>query len=109
MTKSIRFTSDDLKQQVLRCIKLYNTPQVRATRAILRSYTGGSDRAIRNAIEELRNEGEPIISDNTAGYYYSPAHVGVIIAELKARAYKHLTTARALERRNTGMQMGLGI
>lgn len=101
---------DGLKAKVLECIKLYNTPELRATRENISAYCGyTSDRQVRLAIEELRSDGEPIISDSSrAGYYYSPEDVSIIQAEMRARAYKLLETARAMDRKET-MQMELAI
>ena len=98
---------NDLSDKVLRCIKLYNA-DTRATRSIISSYTGASDRQVRMAIEELRSNGEPIISDSgKSGYYYSPEDVKVIQAELRARAYKLLNTAAAMEQKKGQMRLAL--
>ena len=98
---------DGLCNKVLRCVKLYHS-DMRATRDIITAYTGASDRQVRMAIEELRSNGEPIISDSgKPGYYYSPEDVQVIQAELRARAYKLLSTAAAMEQRTGQMRLAL--
>lgn len=58
-----------------------------------------SERKVRRAIEELRNEGKAVVSFSTAKGYWLGSEVEKrhLIAEYKSRAYKMLNTATALE------------
>lgn len=101
--------SDDLKDKVLECIKLYPTASVRATREKICDYCNAPDRLVRRAIEALRNDGEWVCSDSKQpGYYYSKVDALKTARGLRSRAYKMLKTASMLEKREDG-QMGLGI
>jgi len=104
---------DGLCDKVLRCVKLYHA-DMRATREIIAHYCGlipytaTADRQIRMAIKKLRDDMHPIISTSgKPGYYYSPEDVKVIQAELRARAYKLLSTAAAMEQRTGQMRLVL--
>jgi len=107
---------DNLKPQVLSCIKRHTSGNDRITKSgIARAcglrYTSTTDRQIRDAVAELRKEGEPLCSDSgKAGYYYSLEDRYHTIAELRSRGTELLETARALERgpRDT-VQMGLAL
>jgi len=94
----------DLPAKVLRCIQLYDDPQVRVSKENIAAYCGlkyttSTDRLIRDAVAELRKQGYAICSDSSsAGYFFSPTHVQHTIAELKSRAGELFETARALER-----------
>ena len=57
------------------------------------------DRAIRDAVTELKKRGEPICSTSgSAGYWYDPAGVDIVIADYKSRIADMSETVRALER-----------
>lgn len=94
--------------KVLECVRLYTTPRVRCTKAMIayylrmpysNSHNNPTDRAIRDAITELRKRGHPICSDSgSAGYWYSPDGIDVIIADYKSRIIDMSETVRALER-----------
>jgi len=104
---------EGLPAKVLECIQLYRTPQIRALKKNIASYCGLStsdyDRQIRGAVSELRDRGEPIISESgKAGYYYSRADVDIVRAELLSRIAKMSKTVRALERKEVG-QMELAL
>jgi len=105
---------DGLPGKVLECIQLYRTPQIRALKKNIASYCGldytsTTDRNIRDAVSELRDRGEPIISESgRAGYYYSRADVDIVRAELLSRIAKMSKTVRALERKEVG-QMRLAL
>lgn len=98
----------DMTDLVLECIKLYTTPDKRATKKMIAWYmrlphtdnhSDAVDRAIRDAVTELRKRGEPIISTaGKAGYWYDPHSVEVIIADYESRIIDMSETVRALER-----------
>lgn len=48
---------------------LYAVPGLRLTRADLARHTGSTDRQVREAITELRNEGTPVCAAREGGYY----------------------------------------
>ena len=63
------------------------------------SHNNAVDRAIRDAVTELRKRGEPVCSDSrTAGYYYDPQAIEITIADYKSRIIDLSETVRALER-----------
>lgn len=84
------------KNPVLKHLK---TGQANAvSRFTLRKRTYLSDRTIRQAISDLRNQGIPVISVSDAdskGYYLAetPAEVKHYISETRSRALKLLNTA----------------
>jgi hypothetical protein len=94
--------------KVLECVQLYTTPQVRCTKAMIayylrlpysNSHNNPTDRAIRDAITELRKRGHPVCSETgKAGYWYSRDSVEVIIADYRSRIIDMSETVRALER-----------
>ena len=89
----------DLPAKVLECIRLYTDPQVRISREHLSAYCRASDRQVRDAIAELRNQGYPIVSNSGApGYYYDPGKVDEIIADMESRIQKMARTVRAMRR-----------
>ena len=97
----------ELTERVLTFIRLYPSPEKRATKRMIAAYLGLPysnshnnlvDRKIRNAVTELRKMGEPVCSDSgKAGYYYNVAEIEHTIADLKSRAGEMYDTARALE------------
>lgn len=94
--------------KVLECVQLYNSPQVRCTKQMIayylrlpysNSHNNPTDRAIRDAITELRKQGHPICAEaGKAGYWYSRDSVEVIIADYRSRIIDMSETVRALER-----------
>jgi hypothetical protein len=57
------------------------------------------DRGIRDAIAQLRKVGHPIINKcGKAGYWYDPASVGIVIADMRSRIIDMSDTIRAMER-----------
>lgn len=94
--------------KVLECVQLYTTPQVRCTKQMIayylrlpysNSHNNPTDRAIRDAITELRKQGHPICAEaGKAGYWYDPQSVEVIIADYRSRIIDMSETVRALER-----------
>ena len=97
---------DGLPDKVLECIRLYRTPNLRALKQNIASYCGleykqTTDRQIRDAVQELRARGEPIISESgKAGYYYNRADVEIVKRELRSRIAKMSKTISALDRAN---------
>ena len=89
-------------------IKLYTTPDKRATKKMIAWYlrlphtdnhSDAVDRAIRDAVTELRKAGEPIISTaGAAGYWFDPSSVPIIVADMRSRIIDMSETIRALER-----------
>ena len=105
---------------VLECVKRYTTTDKRITKSGIAAYlklpysnshNNQTDRAIRDAITELRKQGHPICSEaGRAGYWYDPASVDVIIADYRSRIIDMSETVRALERgykTREAVQMGL--
>ncbi len=98
----------ELTERVLTFIRLYPSPEKRATKRMIAAYLGLPysnshnnlvDRKIRNAVTELRKMGEPVCSDSgRAGYWYSYADLDIIIADLKSRGREMFDTASVLER-----------
>ena len=89
--------SEDLPAKVLECIRLYTDPDKRISRANLSAYCRASDRQVRDAIKQLRDEGYPIISNSGgAGYYFDPSRKDEIIADLESRIQKMSRTVKAL-------------
>lgn len=89
----------DLPAKVLECVQLYTDPQVRISREHLSAYCRASDRQVRDAIAELRNQGYPIVSNSgTPGYYYDPSKMDEIIADMESRISKMAQTVRAMRR-----------
>ncbi len=92
---------------VLDIIKLY-AKEHRATKKVIanrlrlpyaNTHNNPVDRAIRDAVTELRKRGEPVCSDSgTAGYYYDPKAIDRTIADYKSRIIDLSETVRALER-----------
>ena len=103
---------EGLPEKVLECIKLYRTPQVRALKKNIASYCGlnytsTTDRNIRDAVSELRDRGEPIISESgKAGYYYNRADVEIVKRELRSRIAKMSKTDRKSTRLNSSHPIG---
>lgn len=97
-----------MPDKVLECVKLYRSPDKRATKKMIAWYlrlpytdnhSDAVDRAIRDAVTELRKRGEPVISTaGAAGYYYDHASVPVIVADMRSRIADMSETIRALER-----------
>ena len=70
------------------------------------SHNNAVDRAIRDAVTELRKRGEPVCSDSgTAGYYYDPYSIEITIADYKSRIIDLSETVRALERGRVNTQV----
>jgi len=115
----LRFTSDELNQRVLQVINnIHPTQTNRLSReaismAIYDHFDTSTDRKIRDAINELRKLGHPIISSaDKAGYWFDPASVGVVIADLRSRIADMSDTIRALEKGympEKPEQMSLGV
>lgn len=94
-------------EQVLHVIKQH-TQDNRATKRLIaqrlglpyaNTHNNAVDRAIRDAVTELRKRGEPVCSDSgTAGYYYDPRAIEITIADYKSRIIDLSDTVRALER-----------
>lgn len=58
-----------------------------------------TDRAIRDAVTELRKLGHPVISSSgKAGYWYDPDSVDMLIADYTSRIADMSDTVRALRR-----------
>jgi len=103
MTKPASLSPDS----VLQIIRRY-TADNRVTKAQIATLLGlpyrksnndPVDRAIRDAVTELRRRGEPICSTaGQAGYWYSYADLDIIIADLKSRGREMFDTASVLER-----------
>lgn len=71
------------------------------TRARLRQVTGLGDRAVREAIERLRNAGVAVVSTSRgAGYRLatSQEEVRAFVGDMRARAVRALRTARKVAR-----------
>jgi hypothetical protein len=65
-------------------------------------YTVALDRQIRATVEELRNEGFPIVSDSGhAGYYFASSldEIETLTQELESRSKKMLEQSRMMKRR----------
>lgn len=65
-------------------------------------YSDALDRQIRASVEELRNEGIPIVSDSGhAGYYFASnlGEVETLTQELESRSKKMLEQSRMMKRR----------
>ena len=98
----------DMTDLVLECIKLYTTPDKRATKKMIAWYlrlphtdnhSDAVDRAIRDAVTELRKAGEPIISTaGAAGYWFDPSSVPIIVADMRSRIIDMSETISAMER-----------
>lgn len=70
------------------------------SRNALRLRTGYSDRQIRKAVQNLRNNGYPVISNSDKNGYWiarSEDEVYMLVHELRSRASEMLKTARSLE------------
>ena len=97
---------------VLSVIRQYQSPDNRCTKRMIanvlhlpyaNTHSNGTDRAIRDAVTELRKRGEPVCSDSgKAGYFYNREYVAHTIAEYRSRATELFDTARALERGRVG-------
>ena len=95
-------------EKVLECIRLYRDPNHRATKRMIayyldlpysNSHNDQIDRQIRDAITQLRKQGEPIISTSgKAGYWYDRASIDIVIAYLESRIRDMSETVRALRR-----------
>ena len=93
---------------VLECVRQYRSRDRRITKAGIAAYlklpysnshNNQVDRAIRDAITELRKNGHPVCSETGhPGYWYDPNSVNVIIADYKSRIIDMSETVRALER-----------
>ena len=119
--KSIRFTDDELNARVLQVI-LDVKPSIdnRITKAsisrkVFGEATQTTERKVRDAVNELRKQGHPIISttDKIPGYWYEPNDIGVIIGDYQSRIVDMSDTIRALQRglsrvQDKPVQMGLG-
>ena len=94
--------------KVLECIKLYTTPDKRATKKMIAWYmrlphtdnhSDAVDRSIRDAVTELRKRGEPIISTaGKAGYWFDPSSVPIIVADMRSRIIDMSETVKALRK-----------
>ena len=94
--------------KILDCIRQFRTPYERATKRMIanalglpyaNTHSNAVDRAIRDAVTELRKQGHPICSDSgKAGYWYSAAGIGHTIAEYESRANEMYQIARAMKR-----------
>jgi predicted RNA-binding protein (virulence factor B family) len=65
-------------------------------------YSDALDRQIRATVEELRNEGFPIVSDSGhAGYYFASnlKEIESLTQELESRSKKMLEQSRMMKRR----------
>lgn len=97
----------DITAEVLTVIRQYRSPDNRCTKRMIadalelpyaNTHSNAVDRAIRDAVTELRKRGEPVCSDSgTAGYFYNRQYIGHTIAEYRSRATELFDTARALE------------
>ena len=70
------------------------------SRNALRLRTGYSDRQIRKAVQNLRNNGYPVISNSDKNGYWiarSEDEIYMLVNELRSRASEMLKTARSLE------------
>jgi len=73
-----------------------------AARRYLCELLACQDRALRQALADLRNEGYPIIADKKrGGYYYSedPADIRLLYDQCRARLIAHARTMRAFRGR----------
>lgn len=70
-----------------------------STREELIEELGANDRTIRRAVKELRDRGYNVATDSDTGGYWRGNEIDKrrTINELRARAYKELATAEALE------------
>jgi hypothetical protein len=94
--------------QVLEVVQNYRTPDKRVTKSMIASvlhlpYSNSQndpvDRSIRDAITELRKQGEPIcMVKGKAGYCYGWEYIDDTIADYRSRGDKVFSTARILER-----------
>lgn len=83
------------------------TPLSRWSRAQLVAQTGLSDRAVRQAIRELRRGGIAVVSDSQASGYWlarSAAEVEAVRQEYIARIRDQAATCRALRETAAAMQ-----
>jgi hypothetical protein len=104
--KTARFTSDELNARVLRVIlDVRPTIDNRLTKAVISREVFGevtqtTTRKVRDAVNELRKQGHPIISttDGTPGYWYDQNDVNVIIGDYQSRIVDMSDTIRALKR-----------
>lgn len=102
--------------KILECIQLYRDPDKRVSKKHIAYYLNlpyntNTDRQIRDAVTELRKEGEPICSDSgRAGYYYNAELIDHTIAEYESRASEMFEIARAMKRGRANrevVQLGL--
>ena len=94
-------------EQVLSVIRRH-TQDNRATKRMIaqalglpyaNTHSNAVDRAIRDAVTELRKQGHPIISSSgQSGYWYDPNGVNMLIADYRSRIIDMSETVRALER-----------
>ena len=88
--------------KILECIQLYRDPDKRVIKRNIAAYLNlpydpNSDRQIRDAVTELRKEGEPICSDSgKAGYYYNKELISHTIAEYESRGKEMFEIASAM-------------
>jgi transcription initiation factor IIE alpha subunit len=73
--------------------------EVKLNKDMIAALTNSDERTVRRAIKELRDNGYNVATDShTGGYWKGNAEDRRrTVAELRARAYKELATARALE------------
>ena len=109
-------------QRVLEVVQKYHDPTKRITKSMIatalhlpysNSHNNGVDRSIRDAVTELRKLGHPICSTaGAAGYWYDPASVGIVTADMRSRIINMSETIRAMERGyvpNEVVQMRLSV
>jgi len=94
--------------RVLELLKSHSCP---LTRRFIAGYTNLSDRAVRDAIHELVEAGEPIVSsrESPGGYEYTQdkSKLEAEVALLTSHGGRILERARALERHLDGEQKEL--
>jgi hypothetical protein len=90
--------------KILQCVRLYSSPDKRVIKKHIAHYLGipyttTTDRQIRDAVTQLRKDGHPICSTSgKSGYWYDPASVPIVIADMRSRIVDMSETIRALEK-----------
>ena len=121
--KSIRFTSDELNDQVLRVIQnaqptiSNRISKEKIAARIYGRYTTSIDRKIRDAVTELVLQGHPICATSDQPGYYLARDMGEAeqcIAELTSRAGVYFEKISGIKRgleqlHSKPKQMGLGL